>query len=208
MADRRPWVRVGLTLLVVLVLAACAAREQRSAGAWLDERESLFAAHPVWTVSGRVGLSDGQRGGSLSFEWQADGEAHEVHLRTMTGGKQWRLRFDQRTAYLEGSDVGELWGSEPDPLVEAAVGWPIPVRALSFWIRGLIPPEHEGRIFFAADGTLDRADSPPWHLEFQRFEHSDLALMPSRMQATSQNYRVRLVLRNWNLSSHTVTKSL
>ncbi len=193
---------------LVLLASACAVREQRPMGAWMEERVELFAVHSVWSVSGRVSLSDGNRGGQLAFEWRAAGDEHEVLLRTVMGGKQWRLRFDRGSAYLEGSDVGELWGIEPDSLVEAAVGWPIPVSDLVYWIRGLIPPDSGGSIHFAVDGSLDRAESPPWLLDFQRFEQTPEALLPSRLQADSPPYRVRLVLRNWNLSAPAVTKSL
>jgi outer membrane lipoprotein LolB len=201
-------VRLALVLALALFLGACASLEPRPAGAWLDEREALFAAHPVWEVNGRLSLSDGQRGGQLAFDWRADGDEHEVLLRTVMGGRQWRLRFGPDHAHLEGSEVGELWGTDPDPLVEAAVGWPIPVGELAWWIRGLVPPDTDGRIQFAADGSLASADSPPWTLSFQRFDSSQAVLMPSRLQADSPPYRVRMVLREWTLTSHAAAKSL
>jgi outer membrane lipoprotein LolB len=199
--------RLSLLALLIVMLAGCATRETRPQGAWLEEREALFAAHPVWNVSGRLSLSDGQRGGQLAFDWQADGEDHEVMLRTVMGGRQWRLRFGPEYAHLEGSDVGELWGLDPDPLVEAAVGWPIPVRELAWWIRGLIPPGADGVVRYAADGSLSTGESPPWTLSFQRFDSSEGVLMPTRLQADSSPYRVRMVMRDWTLA-HGVTKSL
>lgn len=201
-------VRLALALAMAVLMTACATLEPRPAGDWLEERQALFAAHPVWTVNGRLSLSDGQRGGQLAFDWRADGEEHEVLLRTVMGGRQWRLQFGPNHAQLEGSDVGRLWGTDPDPLVEAAVGWPIPVRELAWWIRGLVPPDTEGPIQFAADGSLASAESPPWTLSFQRFDASQAVLMPSRVQADSSPYRVRMVLREWKLSSHTAAKSL
>lgn len=187
--------------LAVVVLAtfvsACAVREHRPAGAWMDERQAWFAAHPYWSVSGRVAVREGQRGGSLAFDWQADGESHRIHLRTMTGGKQWRLEFSPGHAELEGSDVGRLIGSTPDPLVEAAVGWPIPVSHLTDWIRGLASPDSE-QVVFASDGTLRRVVLEPWELAYQRFDEVNGQLMPVRLEAESPPYRVRLVLREWN----------
>lgn len=201
-------VRLLALALAVLLLVACAPREIRPAGAWLEDREALFAENPVWTVSGRLSLSDGQRGGQLAFDWRANGEEHEVNLRTVMGGRQWRLRFGPDHALLEGSEVGQLRGPNPDPLVEAAVGWPIPVSDLSWWIRGLVPPGSEGQIDYAADGSLASAESPPWTLSFQRFDSTQQALLPSRLQADSPPYRVRMVLRDWSLGSHSATKSL
>jgi outer membrane lipoprotein LolB len=200
--------RMFCGLLVLAVLGGCAVREQRPSGAWLEEREQLFAELDQWSVSGRIALSDGQRGGSLAFEWQADGDRHEIHLRTVAGGRQWRLRFEPGSAFLEGSNADELWGHDPDPLVEAAVGWPIPVTELAWWIRGLIPPDKGREVRFAEDGTLSLAITEPWVIDFQRFSPAGSVLMPVRIQAESNSYRVRMVLRNWNLEANGLTKSL
>ncbi len=189
--------KVLLSAVLAALLSACASREVRDQGAWLAEREALFEAHPNWSVSGRVALSDGERGGSLSFQWKAEGARNEIALRTLAGGRQWRLVFDDRQAVLEGSDVDRLSGRNPDPLVEAAVGWPIPVRDLAWWVRGLVPPDRTTLTRYAEDGTLALAESPPWTLEFQRYSDFENTVLPSRLQAESDPYRVRMVLRNW-----------
>jgi len=189
----------ALLLLVALVLSACVSREVRDAGAWLSEREALFRAHPDWSVSGRLALSDGDRGGSLSMRWQAQGDSHLITLGTLVGGRQWRLSFDADSAILEGSDVGRLVGPEPDPLVEAAIGWPIPVSDLAWWVRGLVPPERAREIRYADDGTLASAEAAPWSLVFERYSDYASTVLPSRIEAESGDYRVRMVLRNWSL---------
>lgn len=179
-----------------LVLAACATREQRPAGAWLDERQAWFDEHPDWSIAGRVSINDGERGGSLSFNWRAASETHRIHLRTSAGGRQWRLHFSPENAVLEGSDVGRLSGPDPDPLVEEAVGWPIPLEALSWWIRGLVPPEG-GRPRFAEDGTLAGVTGPLWTLEYRHFDRVEDRLLPTWLEARSDPYTVRIAIRDW-----------
>lgn len=189
-----------LAVALAVLVIGCAVREPRPAGSWMEERASWFAAHPAWSVSGRVALRDGERGGSLSFEWQASGELHRIHLRTVTGGRQWILLFGPGYAELEGSEVGRIVGPDPDELVEEAVGWPIPVRALSDWIRGLARPG-EARVEFAADGTIRRVEQHSWELVYQRFSEIDGQLMPTRLEAESPPYRVRMVMRSWQWRS-------
>lgn len=212
----RPLCLGSVRAILLLVLCAslsvgCAVREQREAGAWLDDREALFARHSSWSVSGRMALSDGNRGGSLAFDWRAEGDRHEVNLRTVAGGRQWRLSFGPDGAMLEGSGIERMWALDPDPLVEAAIGWPVPVREMTWWIRGLPPPHSQAVMAFASDGALARVESEPWIMVYQRFEQTQAALLPSRLQADSDNYRVRLVLRDWQLrasQTHPVSKSL
>jgi outer membrane lipoprotein LolB len=188
--------RTGLIVGLAVFICACAVREQRPKGTWVEQRESWFAAHPVWSVSGRAALREGQRGGQLAFDWQAQGDRHRIHLRTVTGGRQWVLEFEPGYAELEGTDVGRIAGPDPNELVEAAVGWPIPVVELADWIRGLVRPEH-ARVEYSRDGTLRRVSLAPWELDYHRFEEIDGQLMPVSMEAESPPYRVRVVLRGW-----------
>lgn len=188
-----PWFLIPF---VFLLLTACAPREVRPPGDWLHEREQLFAAYPAWTVAGRIALSDGERGGTLSFDWQADGEHHRVGLRTTAGGKQWRLEFGPEYALLEGSDVDQLIGTLPEPLVEAAVGWPIPVTLMSDWIRGL-PAPPDAALAFNTDGTLAGLRHDTWELQYQRYREQLGILLPQRMEAASGPYRVRVAVGTW-----------
>ncbi|MEM7053028.1 MAG: lipoprotein insertase outer membrane protein LolB [Pseudomonadota bacterium] len=193
--------RLGLLLIAVLILAGCGVREIRPEGAWLQERETWFDLHQNWSVKGRLGLSDGQRGGSLSFDWQARGEQHIVMLRTVAGGRQWRLEFDPSSAMLEGTDIGRLVGPEPDALVEQAVGWPIPVLWMSRWLRGLPAPER-ARMSFDEDGTLAQLRHQRWVIDFNRWSlDDDQLLLPARIEARNEPYRVRAALSGWHFAS-------
>lgn len=188
-------------MIAVLLVSGCAIREPRPEGAWLQDRERWFHKHPDWTVQGRLGLSNGQRGGSLSFDWQAQGDQHTVQLRTIAGGKQWRLQFGPEYALLEGSDIDRLEGSDPDPLVEQAVGWPIPVQWLSQWLRGL-PAPAEARMAFAEDGTLTQLRHSSWSIDFSRWtDGRNGVLLPTRIEARDPPHRVRAAMSNWRFKT-------
>lgn len=186
---------VGAALLIV---AGCAVREPRPEGEWLSERAAWFAERTHWSVQGRLGLSDGNRGGTLSMRWRADGDYHEVVLRTVAGGRQWRLEMGPAGARLTGTDIGPLVGPDPDPLVERAVGWPIPVRWMSRWLRGL-PAPAGAATEYADDGALAGLAWREWTLDYQRWRaHDDSGiLLPARVEARNPPYRVRAVLSGW-----------
>ncbi|MFO7762538.1 MAG: outer membrane lipoprotein LolB [Wenzhouxiangellaceae bacterium] len=189
----------ALAACLALLAAGCALREPRPEGAWLAEREAWFEAHEKWSVRGRLGLSDGDRGGSLAMTWQADGTEHVVLLRTVAGGRQWRLEMGPSGAVLTGSEIGRLAGPDPDLLVEQAVGWPIPVRWMSQWLRGL-PAPPGAATGYADDGVLQTLDWGGWQLEFDRWRRLDGAgvLLPVRVTAENPPYRVRAALSRWN----------
>lgn len=180
-----------------LVLGACAVREQRAQGEWLAEREDWFANYPDWRVTGRLSVSDGERGGQMSFDWRGQGRQHDLRLRSVVGGKSWRLMFNERGALIEGSDVGLVRADDPDVLAAEIVGWPIPVSQLAYWLRGLTASDAD-RVTFAADGTMATIGQGDWTLEYVRYDQPGSGpLMPERVEALSAPYRVRMILRTW-----------
>ena len=177
-----------LALALLWVLAACATPMRTVDERESDVRQQWFDKHPSWAVSGRLGLSDGERGGQLAFRWVAEGDQHQIDLSTSTGGQRWQLVYGPQWAELSGSDMAYHAGPNPDALVEAALGWPVPVRALSYWVRDLPAPP-----------ALD-ADRAQWALSVQRYMETEPGvLMPSRLQAERPPHRVRLALRDWKL---------
>ncbi|HMA98440.1 MAG TPA: lipoprotein insertase outer membrane protein LolB [Wenzhouxiangella sp.] len=184
-------------LTVVMLLSACATREQRVQGDWLQERQLWFEQNPDWRVRGRLSVSDGEQGGQMSFDWRGQGAQHDLRLRSVVGGKQWRLMFNEESALIQGSDVGLVRADHPDILVSEIVGWPIPVSQLSMWLRGL-PASQTDEVLFAEDGTMTMVSAGDWSLEYVRYEQSDDGpLMPERVEALSPPYRVRMILRTW-----------
>ncbi|NDY94591.1 lipoprotein insertase outer membrane protein LolB [Wenzhouxiangella limi] len=188
---------VLLALSLSMLLGACAVREQRPEGEWLEERQSWFENYPDWRVTGRLSVSDGEQGGQMAFDWRGQGSQHDLRLRSVVGGKQWRLMFNEGGALIEGSDVGLVRAEDPDLLVAEIVGWPIPVSQLAYWLRGLTASEDD-RVSFAADGTMDMIGQDDWTLEYLRYDQpASGPLMPERVQALSPPYRVRMILRTW-----------
>lgn len=199
--------RTAAVMMLCVAIAGCAVREPRPEGAWAEERLAFFETRSEWAVSGRAALRDGRRGGQLSFAWEAEGEHHTIDLKTVTGGKRWRLRFGPGYAELEGSEVGHMIDTRPEPLVEAAVGWPIPVSQLKDWIRGLVSDPKE-QVNFARDGTIESLSGESWALVYRRYDTFDGVLMPVLLEAESDPYRVRLVMREWNWPAGEDEKSL
>lgn len=196
--DTGPRLRWILLAVGLLVLASgCATRELRPQGQALAERDAWFADQDRWQVDGRVGLSDGRRAGSMGFVWKYRDNGHFIHLRTTAGGKQWQLRFNADGAVLEGGEVGRLEGPHPDALVEEAVGWPIPVAAMAWWIRGLIPPQGMQELEYGNDGELLRVHQAPWALNYKHFRPYQDLMLPARLDATAENYQVRIAVGEW-----------
>ncbi len=193
-------------LVGIGLLSACATQTpraplppaQRSAAlARQDARETVLSAHPQWHLTGRVGLSNGQRGGSGRIDWQQDRAAYVVALSAPITRQSWRIIGNKASARLEGLDGGTRTGPDAHALLREATGWEIPVTALSAWVRGArAPGSGAARLQFDVDGRLAKMQQAGWTLDYDDWQQ-DASLgieLPRRINAQRGESKVRLVV--------------
>lgn len=211
------------TLLVVtmlLMLSGCRGVPERddaggnAPGSWLSERQQYFAEHRRWSSRGRLAISDGNKGLSVNFDLHHQSSGYELIMRT-TGGR-WTLQVRPGLATLVGTRIERSQASTPEPLVSAALDWPVPVSLLLDWLRAVPGSQAPGdnteqaaavRMQMAADGSLKRLQHQDWTVDYTRYElvtdnaDTDAAavLMPIRLEASSGKYRIRTLISEWTL---------
>jgi outer membrane lipoprotein LolB len=205
---RAAWVR-ALPAALALLLAACAGhpiRESPLLAATAAQQQAqaarvaLLAAHPRWSLQGRVALSNGHEGGSGRIDWSQDGARYDVALSAPITRQSWRLSGDGAQATLEGLAGGTRRGSDPQALLHDATGWTIPVAALSSWVRGAADPEQSpARLQYGADGRLARLEQAGWTIDYAdwQLEPAVGTELPGRLTAVRDDARVRLVVDTW-----------
>jgi outer membrane lipoprotein LolB len=116
------------------------------------------------------------------------------------GRGAWRLLADTNGAELEFADGRRYRAESIDELVRAQVGWPVPVEALAWWVRGLAAPGKLQQRVLDEEGRLSLLQQGGWHIEFGRYGMTDGEAMPARMIARQQDRSVKLAIRKWELS--------
>jgi len=197
-----------LLLVATLLLGACAGRAPREALPPLDavpavhqaQRERALAAHPDWSLQGRVALSNGRDGGSGRIDWQQQGDRYTVALSAPITRQSWRLSGDAGGARLEGLDGGPREGADPAQLLREATRWEIPVAALADWVRGLPAPaaaHGPARIAYGTDGRVSAIAQDGWRIAYSAWAAVDGIELPVRLDARRGEASVRLVVDAW-----------
>jgi len=190
--------------LAALLLAACAAgprTKTQPADAGLlarqAERERVLAAHEVWTLQARLGVSDARESGSGSLEWTRRGERFRFAVHAPVTGKTWVLSGDPGHARLEGLREQPVEGDDAAGLLERELGWRVPVAELAYWARGLRAPGAAADVRFRADGLPAEIDQAGWKVEYLDYDASRSPPLPSKVFASRGDTRVRLAIRSW-----------
>ncbi len=195
-------------VIVILSLSACTttprkpavtAVSQAQAFAAQSAREDLLNQQSRWGFIGRVAVTTATDNGNASVSWQVDGEKLEIRLSAPVTRKTWRLIGDGDRYQIEGIDQQPRSGDDPEVLVREATGWPIPIRAMSHWVRGLRAPNQTAQLSFDPAGFPALLQQHDWQVQFREW-FDEQPQRPRRVFAenAAASAKVRLVVEQWN----------
>ena len=196
--------RLAAGAALLLLLAACAGprvRPQQADPASLARqtaREQALAAHPDWSLRGRLGVSDGRDSGSGSLEWEQQGDGFRFRVHAPVTGKTWVLQGRDGHVVLEGLRERPIEGGDAARLLERELGWRVPVAELAHWARAMraAGPAH---VTFRADGLPATIEQAGWRVEYLDYDDSRAPALPRKVFASHGDYKVRLAIREWTL---------
>lgn len=195
--------RLLLLVGVVLLVAGCAPAVRIKGDASLldaqGQRERQLAGTDHWTLSGRLGVSDGHNGGSGSIDWRQDGDRYAFELRAPITGKSFRLTGGPDGALLEGLDSGPLRGPDAEALMRKALGWEVPLDDLRAWVLGLRADRGPAELRFGEDRLPSLLVQDGWSVDYRRWDQSRQPPLPVQIFAAKPPYKVRLSIESWEL---------
>lgn len=196
----RQW--YGLFLLL-LGLNACTGVTVKEPGpdktAAYQYRTEKLNAIADWGFVGKISLDDGDRGGSGRLQWDVKPGQSELDFHGALGRGAWHLQIGEEGALLKMADGSEQTASSVSELVQDSVGWPVPFEALQWWVRGLAAPGAIESEQLDADGLLVGLRQFGWSVDFSRYDSVEGIGLPVRLNATRDQYRVKLAVRHWRM---------
>lgn len=190
--------RVAGLLSLVLAVTGCAsvATLDLDDAAWQVRRSDLEALQ-AWDLSGRVSVTRDGEGWHANLRWiQRDAGQYSISLVGPLG--QGQVHIDGApggVVLLSGDDM--LEAEDPDELVEQALGTPLPIRGLFYWIRGIPAPGAAELRGGEVAGRLGGLAQDGWSVEFLRYAEAGALELPARINARHGDIDVRLSVSEW-----------
>jgi outer membrane lipoprotein LolB len=201
-AALRQW--TGL-LLVALALNACSGASVKKtvpdSKAAYQERAEKLGAISAWGLVGRISLDDGDRGGSGRLQWEVKPGRSELDFHGAMGRGAWHLQISPESAVLKEANGAEQIAPGVNALIQDRMGWPIPVEALQWWVRGLAAPGTVEGEQYDSQGLLTKLDQFGWSVKFNRYDLVAGIAVPVRLDAIRDNYRVKLAISRWQMDA-------
>lgn len=194
-------------LSIVFVLSACSgvAVKEPVAGDKLiyQQRADEISEIAEWGFSGKISLDDGDQGGSGRLKWDVLADKSELGFHGALGRGAWNLYIEPGRALLKEANGEQQTATAVNDLIQERIGWPLPVDALQWWVRGLAAPGVVNAEQFDPEGLLLHLSQFGWSIDLNRYKSFSGLSLPVRLDARRDNYRVKLAIGKWQMKKAT-----
>jgi len=180
--------RIAATLLT-LVLGGCAAIPTAPPAAPEPPRHQTN-----WILQGRIGVQSGEQSLSGQIHWQHRVESDEVLMTSPLGQGVARIVRDAEGVALEVPNQPTRRAPDAESLTREALGYPLPVAGLTWWVQGRPDPGSAFELTHDASGRIAQLRQNGWVIDYLQYAAD---ARPRRMVVAREGLQIRLVADSW-----------
>jgi len=165
---------------------------------------SLPEVPDTFALKGKVAVRDGIDQFSANILWHQHAEGFEIDLWGPLGQGRVRLMKQGEELLLRNGQDEVLTQGDPETVMRENLGWSLPVDVLPAWVQGhpltAVAAEELG---YDEAGRVTSFRQLGWVVQLDRYETqggaSDRRDLPTRVTAQKDQYRLRLVISEWEI---------
>ncbi|MEN3354160.1 MAG: outer rane lipoprotein LolB [Betaproteobacteria bacterium] len=143
-------------------------------------------------------------GGALTanLRWQHDPTDDQIWLMTPTGQTLAYIVGSPQGATLTRADQREYRASSVEALTRQALGWPLPLSFLQYWVQGRpAPGAAPSAAERDADGRFLAFTQNGWHVAIGYYSEGEMSGRVRRLDLSDGANEIRLVIDTWRNAS-------
>jgi outer membrane lipoprotein LolB len=187
----------------IALLAGCAGigsheavQGQGDAKLWQAHKQQLSSLDG-WQINGKVGIRAPKDSGSGTLFWLQRQDYYDIRLSGPLGRGAARLTGRPGAVSLEVANQGRYEAPDPETLLEAQLGWKLPVSHLVWWVRGLPAPDSKSTLTLDGNSRLSNLEQDDWQIEYLSYTEQNGFWLPERIKLHGKDLDVTLVVKDW-----------
>ena len=190
--------KASILLLSLTFIAGCSHQPPISHTKDWNQHRAELAAFDQWQLRGKLGFKSAERGGSANLQWSQNQQHYQLRLSGPMGVGNVLIQGDQTSAQMQQGD--QRYVDSPELLAARFTGLPIPVDALSWWVRGLPSPSMPKAmdLIVSPAGTASSFIQEGWQLSFSRYRMTRDGQLPRKISGQLGAQSFKLVISDWN----------
>jgi len=158
------------------------------------------AAMSHWVLTGRLSIRNAEENWSGAVRWSQQNRGNfEFHFSGPLGQGAVLIKGSNRGVVLKASDGSVLFGQSVAELVHQRLGWNVPFKQLTHWVKGAPEPTGEKKIILDSSGRIAELVQSQWSVRYKAYEtldDRDVAL-PKKVYLKKAPWQIKLIIDEW-----------
>ena len=194
------WARFALPTLLLFLLASCATvpiqNEPLNQNISWNTRQSQLNSITEWKLQGAVALATAHGGQNASMTWQQDNGDYQIDLFGPLGVGHTTLKGNANSVVLLANGK-TTQANSPEMLMQAVLGWQLPISHLYYWVRGIPAPNLAKTMTFDPYHHLMTLSQQGWTIQYQRYSNVQGIDVPTKILLKNGEVRAVIVISDW-----------
>lgn len=155
-------------------------------------------------LKGKLAVEDAGERHSASFQWRQDGEEYGIDVWGPLGQGRIHLQGNRNRLMLIDGNGDVVRQGRPETVMQAALGWSMPLQVLPAWVLGQPDAGLPARaLVYGEQGHLESFTQAGWSVQFAQYREvqpaPDARWLPRRIDARNPATKIRLVIAEWQI---------
>ena len=181
--------------LLLTLLSGCASNSYQATTSSISELDN-------WKINAKLGIRTATDAQSIQMLWQQQGEKYQLRLNGPLGFGSASIVGDSEQAEIQKGE--QLITANPQQLTMQLTGIPLPISALSWWVKGLVSPNHTTAtsIQRTQTGQLESFQQAEWQISILSYSQTGAYWTPKKIAGRQGELSFKLVISDWDFSNN------
>mgnify|MGYP002632870127 CR=1 FL=1 len=193
-----------ISALVITQLPGCASTQYESSKHNGVQTENALAELNQWEVTAKLGLKSAIKAQLINLNWQQQAENYQIKLYGLAGLGATRISGNNYQSIIkQGTNT---FTDTPEQLGLQFFGVPLPVGALSWWIKGLPSPNHTVAkdITMQHNGLINSFEQQGWDIRYLEYAATGPYFLPKKISGRRGELSFKLVITRWHIKNNKI----
>ena len=184
---------------IALLLGACAIQkgvDLPDISEW-ETRQAILGELDKWQFSGRIAVKTSDDGFNGKLRWVQDEDTFVATVSGPLGIGTVRIEGNIEGVKITDKDGTTTVLRDIETELYYRYGWTIPVESLRYWVLGIPDPRVPAETDFDDHDRVSHMKQRGWSVDVGRYREAGGQQMPARLDASSRETSVRLVIDKW-----------
>lgn len=196
--------KLYLPVAALLLLTACHGTGARHIAAVPDDwqaRQRALTALQNWNLQARIRVRNSGEVHIGKINWLQADNHYVLDIAPPVGGSSHRLTAGPAGVSWQGPGGHALRAEDTGALMQAELGWSVPLSGARYWVVGLPDPNlPTDAIGFDPAGRLRMFTQAGWEVRIEHYLQVDALELPTRLELTHKDgLELRLAIHQWQL---------